>query len=108
MTNAMLQTMSRLTPPIDYFFEFVDHQDHYDRFKLMDCVNYHKAVVRYFDFQRSEGYAMLGFCYERLGQESQAIVSYKQAIAFNPEYFWPYYNLGVIFYDQGRYSQAKD
>lgn len=106
--NAVNQTMSRLTPPMDYFTEFVDKGDHYNRFKLMNCVNYHKAVAHFFAFQRAEAYGMLGFCYERLGQQPQAIESYQKAIESNPNYFWPYYDLGVIFYQEAQYSKAKD
>jgi tetratricopeptide (TPR) repeat protein len=106
--NAVLQTMSRLTPPIDYFTEFVDKKDHFDRFKLMDCVYYHKAVASFFPYQKAEAYGMLGFCHERLGEENQAVAAYNQAIASDPDYFWPYYNLGVIYYRQAQYAKAGD
>jgi tetratricopeptide (TPR) repeat protein len=108
MSNAVPQTMSRLTPPMDYFDEFVDRQDHYDQFKLINCVNYHKAVVQFFEYQKAEAYGMLGFCYERLGQISQAVASYQNAITSNPDYMWPYYDLGVINYRQGKYTQASN
>ena len=108
LANAVNQTMSRLTPPMDYFSEFVDKEDHYDRFKLMNCVNYHKAVANFFPFQKAEAFGMLGFCYERLGQGSQAIKSYQEAISSNPDYFWPYYDLGVISYRKSEYSQAAN
>lgn len=108
INNAIPQTMSRLTPPIDYFDEFVSKQDHYDRFKLMNCIYYHQAVVKYFPFQKAEALGMQGFCYERLGEESRAIDAYKQSIASNPDYFWPYYDLGVIFYNKGQYSKAAE
>jgi len=106
--NAIPQTMSRLTPPINYFTEFVDRQDNYNRFSLMNCIYYHKAVAHYFPYQKAEAYGMLGFCYERSGQSAQAIDYYKQAIALNPDYFWPYYDLGVIYYNQTQYSKAAD
>lgn len=106
--NAILQTMSRLTPPMDYFAEFVDKKDHYDTFKLMNCINYHQEVAHYFVYQKAEAFGMLGFCYERLGRQPQAVASYRKAIELNPDYFWPYYNLGVISYNQAKYSQAKD
>jgi tetratricopeptide (TPR) repeat protein len=106
--NAVPQTMSRLTPPMDYFSEFVDKDGGYDRFKLMNCVNYHKAVGDFFAFQRAEAYGMLGFCYDRLGRQSQAVSSYREAIALNPDYFWPYYDLGVIYYQQGQYARAEE
>ncbi len=106
--NAIPQTMSRLTPPMDYFSEFVDKQGDYDRYKLMNCVNYHRAVADFFAFQRAEAYGMLGFCYERLGQGSQAVSSFRQAIMLNPDYFWPYYDLGIIYYQKAQYAQAVD
>ncbi len=108
VNNAVPQTMSRLTPPMNYFTEFMDKKDHYNYFNLMNCINYHKAVAQFFAFQKAEADGMLGFCYERLGQEPQAVASYQQAIAFNPDYFWPYYNLGIIFYREGQYPRAAD
>ena len=61
MDNAVPQTMSRLTPPMDYFAEFVDKEDHYDRFKLMNCINYHKAVAHFFLFKKQKPMACWGF-----------------------------------------------
>ena len=108
INNAVPQTLSRLTPPIDYFAEFVDRTSNYDKYKLMNCINYHQAVAHFYKYQKSEAYGMLGFCYERLGQKDQAIDSYQQAIKTTPDNFWPYYNLGVIYYNQGQYSKAQD
>lgn len=108
INNAVPQTMSRLTPPVDYFKEFVDRDGNYDRFKLMDCIYYHKKVAGYFVYQKAEALGMLGFCYERSGERPQAIDAYQQAIASNPNYFWPYYDLGVIYYDQAQYARAAD
>jgi len=108
VNNAVPQTMSRLTVPIDYFAEFVDKEDHYNYFNLMDCINYHKAVAHFFAFQKSEAYGMLGFCYERLGETQESLSSYQQAVASNPDYFWPYYDLGVISYNQAQYIKAAN
>ena len=107
VNNAVNQTMSRLTPPMDYFTEFVDKEDNYNYFKLMNCVNYHKAVAHFFPIQEAEAWGMLGFCYDRLGNQPQAIESYQKAISLNPDYFWPYYDLGVILYKQAQYTQAE-
>jgi tetratricopeptide (TPR) repeat protein len=108
MGNTVPTTLSRLTPPVDYFAGFMDRHDHYDDFKLMNCINYHKAVAYFFDFQRADAEGMLGFCYERLGHEGLAVESYRQAIASNADYFWPYYDLGVIYYRKGQYPKAED
>ncbi len=104
--NAVAQTMSRFVPGIHYFGDFVDKHDHFDEFKLHQCIAYHKRVINFFPFQKSEAYQMLGFCYDRLGNTAMAIQSYQASIKANPEYFWPYYNLGIYAYRKGNYSKA--
>jgi len=106
--NAVPQTLSRLTPPMDYFSEFVDRTGPYEEFKLMDCVNYHKAVAQFFPFQKAEAYGMEAFCYERLGRRSLAEALYRQSIASNPDYFWPYFDLGVLFYTRAQYPLSSE
>lgn len=108
VSNTVPETLSRLTPPIDYFSEFVDHNDHFDRFKLLDCVYYHKAVANFFITQKAEAMGMLGFCYERLGEAEMAKSAYKDSISLNPDYFWPYFDLGVIYFNENKFSQAEN
>jgi len=106
--NAIGETMSRFVPGIAYFNDFVDRHDHFDEFKLHQCIAYHRRVVEYFSFQKSEAYQMMGFCYDRLGNLPRAIMSYQAAREANPVYFWPYYNLGIYAYKRKDYSQAVD
>ena len=104
--NAKLQTLSRLTPPIDYFNEFIYKKDHFRQKAVDDCIYYHQRVVDFIPSHRAEAYAMMAFCQERKGQYSKAINSYKQSLKLNPAYFWTYSNLGSIYYNMGKYDEA--
>ena len=48
----------------------------------------------------------LGNAYARLGRDTEAIKSYKQAIIFKPNYAMAYYNLGVAYCNLGRDTEA--
>ena len=104
--NAVDQAMNRLGPPVSYFKDFLVPHEHYDAFKLHQCIYYHKRVVDFYSFEKSEAYGMMGFCYDRLGDLESANKFYQAAVDVNPNYFWPYYNLGVNAYKKKDYSQA--
>ena len=46
-------------------------------------------------------YFVQGDLFDRLEDEDSAIKSYLKAIEMDPNYFDPYYNLGVIYYNRG-------
>lgn len=50
--------------------------------------------------------AMLGYCYYYLGDIPRSIRYFKKAIRINPRFFWFYYNLGVIYMQQGKNTEA--
>ncbi len=49
---------------------------------------------------------VLGYCYYHLEKKDKAIAAYKQAIKTNPDVFWNYFNLGVIYFKKGAYRDA--
>lgn len=104
--NSMDQTMNRFDPPINYIKDFTGPHEHFDEFKLHQCVDYHKKVVEYYNFEKPAAYAMLGFCSALLGQTQRALKAYEASIEINPQDFWPYYNLGVINYKKNDYQKA--
>ena len=53
-----------------------------------------------------EAYVLLGFCYYHDGRMDEAITAYQRASQLNPAFFWPYYNLGVIYFNQKNYTAA--
>lgn len=106
MRNAVAQTVSRLTPPINYFKLFVEPQGNYDKDRLKDCIYYHQKVAYFFPFQSPEANTMLGFCYYRINNVARAVEAYQRSLELNPVYFWSYYNLGVISFKQEKYPEA--
>ena len=50
----------------------------------------------------------LGTAYEADGNNQEAIIHYNKAIEINPGYTKAYGNLGKLFTDIGRYSDAED
>jgi tetratricopeptide (TPR) repeat protein len=106
MNHALTETMSRLTPPMDYFKEFAARKPTYNYRRLLDCIYYHEKVARYFPYQKAEANAMSAYCYERQGNHRKALELYHASIDNNPNYFWPYYNMGVIYYRAKNYGNA--
>jgi len=91
--------MNRMVPYFDYFSDLSQSQ-------LQQCVYYHQKVVDFYPFQRSEGYQMMGYCYDRLAKPSNALKAFQKAMESNPNYFWPYYNLGLESYKAGQWQRA--
>lgn len=50
----------------------------------------------------------LGQVYDALGRTDAAVAVYRQAIALDPTYAWPYHNLGLIHARQGDYTTALE
>ena len=107
VANAKAESLSRLTPPMDYFAEFVNKKEGFDRKKTEDCIYYHRRVIDIIPTQRAEAYTMLGFCYERAGENAKAIDAYLRSLKFNPSYFWSDYNIGALYYNQKNYEKAR-
>ncbi len=106
MRNAVSQTISRLTPPINYFELYVEPQGDFNKDGLKECIYYHQKVAYFFPYQSPEANSMLGFCYYRYGRVDRAVQAYQRSLELNPVYFWSYYNLGVIAYNRKDYPRA--
>ncbi|NEP83781.1 MAG: tetratricopeptide repeat protein, partial [Okeania sp. SIO3B3] len=57
---------------------------------------------------RAIAYNSLGDIYRRQQREKDAILAYQQATELDPDYPWPYYNLGAIYDSQGATPQALE
>ncbi len=65
---------------------------------------YEKASVFYPDV--SGIHDILGFCYYHNSQDEKAVKSYQESIRLNSHNFWPFYNLGVIYFHGKEYEKA--
>ncbi len=80
-------------------------KDKVDKKEFMDYIAYYKQLQK-LDPTRAETYGILAFCYYWLGEYKKSEESLLKAIELNPNFFWYYYNLGVIYFQQGRYKDA--
>ncbi len=66
-----------------YFNDFLSGQEIFKKEKLLDTIRYYDYLV-HLGAKSSCGYANLGFCYFYLGDYSQALQYYNEAIKLNP------------------------
>ena len=101
--------MLNLTMPVSYddLVHFIQSDRKPVEGSLTPYVDYYERVVEYMP-QRADGYAMLAFCYYYQGGIEKAILLYQRAIQLNADFFWAFYNLGIIYFNQGEYSMASD
>ncbi len=74
---------------------------------LRDHLFYYQKVAEYVP-HRADAYGLQGFCYYHLGKTALAIEAYQKAVQIDDRFFWFYYNLGVIYFREGRYQEAYD
>ncbi len=81
---------------------------------LIDLTNYYlvdaddpEQAIEYLqkaqeqDPKNAQLFATEGSIYDRMGKQEKAISLYERAIELDPEAFLPYYNMGVIYFNQG-------
>jgi len=99
--------VNRMSPhPMDYLFQLSNDIKRYDSLKVEERVLYYKKLVQIFP-NRADVRGTLAFCYFHLGEIDKAIASYEKAIELQGDFFWFYYNLGVIYFRQGDYDKAS-
>jgi len=105
--KAKLSTLNRLRPISSSYLVEIEGRDlrSVDKKLLEKHEKYYKSVVNVLPTLPGP-YGLLGYCQYYLGDERRSIDSFKKATALNSNIFSYFYNLGVIFYNQGRYEEA--
>jgi tetratricopeptide (TPR) repeat protein len=107
-SKAKTLTLNRLLPKsFDYLLSFSQKKEPLNISKFEEYFLYYQKVVEYLP-GRADAQGMLGFCGYYLGKTRQAQSALEKAIAINPQFSGFYYNLGVIYFKQGRYAQAVE
>lgn len=106
--SAQLQTLSRLTPAFNYYEEFFKDPGNLRAKSLGECVHYHRAVADLVPAAASEAWGVAGFCAWGSGRSRQAVDFLGKAMEKNPTFFWNYYNLGVIAFNEKDDERAVD
>ena len=106
--NSQINSLNAIKPSsFRYLIELVNAPERSDQNKILPFAYFYQKMIDY-SFDLDEAYGMLGFCYHQLGMDEHAIKMYKKAIQLNPKFFWFYHNLGVIYFQNGRYGEAVD
>jgi len=100
-------TMNHSMPTFQYLAEFSNDKNLFDKKELIKYVKYFEKVAKYIP-DYANAFNFLGYCYYYLGETDKAVQSYNKAIELDPSIIWFYYNLGLIHYREGRYSQASE
>ncbi|VAX35579.1 hypothetical protein MNBD_UNCLBAC01-669 [hydrothermal vent metagenome] len=91
----------------EYLVETVQQKKEFDPRKLKTFLYYYQKVIEYMP-NRADAIGLTGFCFYHLGETEKAMASYKKAIVSYPQFFWYYYNLGMIHLEQKQYAQAVE
>ena len=105
---ANMAALNNLAPqPMDYFWQLNMNGAAVDKNKIRYYADYYEHLLQVFPGLR-DVYGLLGYSYHYLNNDPKAIDYLNKAIAYDPDYFWNYYNLGVIYINESRYKQAAD
>lgn len=105
--KARVASLNRLMPSLDGLVLFIRENQPLKNSYLREWVMYYRAFED-ISGPRADVAGMQGFAYYYLGQKDKAIKHFEEAIIGNPLFFWFYYNLAVIYYEQGEYAKALD
>jgi tetratricopeptide (TPR) repeat protein len=77
-----------------------------DSARYTDTTTYITQVMRDTGTETAELYFYLGFAYDQLDEVSYAKLEYRRAISLDPTIADAYYNLGIIYRNEGDTAQA--
>lgn len=108
--SLKLKTLNYLLPSKEELKVFVEQPDALSRDQLKSFLVYYKTVCDFVknDPEESAPCSMVGYAYYYLGNEKKAAQYYRRSCQLNDRFFWFYFNLGVIYYNQERYAEAAD
>ncbi len=101
----MLKALNDLKPDLSYFVKYEENQGPFNKAELQRNITYYKKITEFFP-QNPTAHGMLGFAYYHADDQNKAIEYFQKATELHPQFFWFYYNLGVINFKDGRYADA--
>lgn len=105
--KARVASVNRLMPSIDFLVDFIREEKSLSRSYMKEWVMYYRAL-REISGPRADVDGMLGFFSYYLGQKDRAIKYFEEAIIGNPLYLWFYYDMAVMYYEEGNYEKALE
>jgi len=104
--KAKIKTLNRQMPSFAYLLEVYRNDEDFNESQFDKYINYYQKVTEYMP-HLPDAWGILGFSYHYYPQRvDQAIEAYEKAIALNPNFFWFYHNIGILYYQNGDYDKA--
>ncbi len=106
-----MKTLNTMLPSASDLKEFIYHPSQMNQEKIKDMLTYYKFVC---DFMGSDTYekpaacGIVGYAYYYLGNDKKAIDYLSQSNKLYDHFFWTYYNLEVIYFNEGNYEQSMN
>ena len=105
-----LKTLNYVRPSLMDLKEFADHPARMDKDSFRDILIYYKEVCDLAE-ESSEAPAACGvvaYAYYYSGEKQKSLKYYAKVIKQNGRFFWFFYNLAAIHFNEGHYQQAMD
>jgi len=101
-----LATLNRIRPyHYHYLVDVADNKVPVDRKKMMTYFKYFNIISDFLP-HKPGAHAMLGFLSFYLGNKDDAIKYYQKAVDKNAWIHMFHYNLGLVYFHEGRYEEA--
>ncbi len=105
LNKIHLKILNFLVVPVDYLYDLSKGEAAFNKEIFGAYLDYYKQFIKYSPHS-PDALGMLAFCYSYLGDQPKAVSLYKKAILLEPAFFWFHYNLGALYFKQGKYPEA--
>ncbi len=111
--KSKIITISYYFPHFPYFADIVSGEKQPNK-ELMDGYHFSRPYIFHTYYQRAvdlltdndSARYLLGFCDYYMGQGKEAQKHYEKALEINKYFFWVYYNLGIIYFQEQDYLRS--
>jgi tetratricopeptide (TPR) repeat protein len=105
--KGKMHRIDRFKPHFSYILELSNQTKLPDQVQLRRYIQYYKYIQKQ-NMQDQAMKSIMAFCYFYQGQTNKAQELYLNDINSNPDFFWTYYNLGVIYLSQKNLEKSKE
>jgi hypothetical protein len=103
--KAMMVTINHYRPDMAPWKDFLVDGKSLDKRFLDDSVQYYEIINGYVPGIAEPNY-MLGLCHSLSGDVPLALAAYEKAALIEPRFFWSWYNVGILYYQQGEFTKS--
>ena len=103
--KAILATLDFMHPDFKDLAGFAAGLAPLDTQRWPEFIQYYNLVIKAMP-EMAEARLLEGYCQWQNQNKEKSLESLSKAAQLNPNLFWAYYDLGILFLKQGQYSQA--